>query len=49
MRDNTPEDHDACLGTLFNIQNAGRGRGWIGDAYVCFNGGSIIHGDTAAI
>ncbi len=36
---NTPEGHDACLGTLPGVMNACCGHGDIGDAYVQFPDG----------
>ena len=44
---NTPEGHDACLGTLPDVMNAccGHGEEWL--AYVQFWDGSIVDGAAA--
>ena len=44
---NTPEDHDACLGTLKGIMNACCGHGVASEAYVQFLDGFSIRGKDA--
>lgn len=46
-RGNTPEGHDACLGTLPGVMNACCGHGDPNDAYVQFEDGSDIRGEAA--
>lgn len=41
-KDNTPEGHDGCLGTLPGVMNACCGHGDIGSAYVQFIDGRCI-------
>ena len=44
---NTPEGHDACLGTLPGVMNACCGHGQTGDAYVQFSDGHAVYGEEA--
>ena len=44
---NTQEGHDACLGTLPDVENACCGHGHEADAYVVFNSGQRIAGRDA--
>ena len=46
-RHSTPDDHDACLGTLPGVLNACCGHGEIGSAYLQFSDGCMIHGVAA--
>ena len=39
---NTPEGHDACLGTIPGVMNACCGHGNINEAYVQFTDGTTI-------
>ena len=44
---NTPEGHDACLGTIAGpVMNACCGHGVTEEAYIQFNDETIIRGDT---
>lgn len=43
----TPEGHDACLGTLPSVMNACCGHGHNSLAYVQYEDGSTLHGDKA--
>ena len=45
----TPEDHDACLGTLKGIMNACCGHGVAKEAYVQFLDGFSIRGKDAVV
>ncbi len=45
--DNTPEGHDACLGTLPEVKNACCGHGEAGSAYVQFDDGVHIQSASA--
>lgn len=44
---NTPEGHDACLGTLPNVINACCGHGNVKEAYIQFEDGSIARDEEA--
>jgi len=44
---NTPEGHDACLGTIPGVMNACCGHGKVNEAYVQFDSGRIISGKKA--
>lgn len=46
-RFNTPEGHDACLGTLAGVMNACCGHGQVPEAYVQFEDGACIYGEEA--
>lgn len=46
-KENTPEGHDGCLGTLPGVINACCGHGRIGEAYVQFEDKKIIEGPAA--
>ena len=46
-KDQTPEGHDGCLGTLPNVMNACCGHGEPDLAYVQFWNGSCIRGEHA--
>ncbi len=46
-KENTPEGHDACLGTLPNVMNACCGHGMMADAYVQFPNGETVRGKDA--
>lgn len=46
-KENTPEGHDGCLGTLPGVINACCGHGRIGTAYVEFEDHEIIRGKEA--
>ena len=46
-KENTPEGHDGCLGTLPGVMNACCGHGEQEDAYVQFLDGKSIHGKNA--
>lgn len=46
-KENTPEGHDGCLGTLPGVMNACCGHGEILETYVQFLDGHSIHGDGA--
>ncbi len=46
-KENTPEGHDSCLGTLKGVINACCGHGNEKDAYVQFLSGSIVRGEEA--
>lgn len=41
-RPNTPEGHDACLGTLPGVRNACCGHGLPGRAYIQFQNGVVV-------
>ena len=43
-RENTPEGHDPCLGTLPGVMNACCGHGDTADAYVQFVNGVVVRG-----
>lgn len=45
----TPEDHDACLGTLVGVMNACCGHGGLRSPYVQFWDSSILYGESAMI
>lgn len=44
---NTPEGHDACLGTIPGAINACCGHGVVRDAYIQFDNGTCIRGEGA--
>jgi len=46
-RADTPEGHDACLGTLPRVRNACCGHGRADEAYIQFEDGSELRGDVA--
>lgn len=46
-KENTPEGHDGCLGTLPGVMNACCGHGRKKDAYVQLINGQTIHGKDA--
>lgn len=48
-KENIPEGHDACLGTLKGIMNACCGHGVLKEAYVQFLDGFSIRGEDAVI
>ena len=48
-RHDTPEGHDACLGTLPGVMNACCGHGMEREAYVQFLDGTDIRGRSAVI
>lgn len=45
---NTPEGHDACLGTIPNVMNACCGHGVREQAYIQFEDGSVIRSSKAS-
>lgn len=47
-KENTPEGHDGCIGTLRGgVMNACCGHGTTAAAYVQFRNGSSVHGEAA--
>lgn len=47
QKHNTPEGHDACVGTLPNVSNACCGHGETTEAYIQFVNGDRVHGQKA--
>ncbi len=46
-KDNTPEGHDGCLGTLPDVMNACCGHGNTNETYLQFWNGKIVRGVKA--
>jgi hypothetical protein len=46
-KENTPEGHDGCVGTLPGVMNACCGHGAIGEAYVQFPNGRLMQKQEA--